>query len=157
MIRKYLEGKRIWKAKMAEPLRVRIVKASKDATIDEGVDTMGTFIASDTAAEKAMMQEMIRKNPKLNKHAKRLERKYHKKKRAVLSPGSNGKDHILEYKGYHAMITYDSEDGLFIGSIEGIKDSVNFHGSSMEEITDSFHRAVDTYLDVCRMAGKDPV
>lgn len=63
---------------------------------------------------------------------------------------------MLEYKGYHADITYDADDNLLVGSVFGIQDSVNFHGSSVSEITRSFHRAVDDYLKLCKETGKDP-
>ena len=35
---------------------------------------------------------------------------------------------MLEYKGYHAKVSFDEEDALFIGEVFGINDSLNFHG-----------------------------
>lgn len=63
---------------------------------------------------------------------------------------------MLEYKGYHADIKYDSEDDILIGSIFGINDSINFHGSSVPEITEIFHQSVDHYLDICERENKSP-
>ena len=41
---------------------------------------------------------------------------------------------ILEYKGYHASIEYDAEDNIFVGEVIGITDSLNFHGTSVDEV-----------------------
>lgn len=62
----------------------------------------------------------------------------------------------LEYKGYCAEIEYDAEDGIFIGEILGIGDSLNFHGHSMDELRDTFSQCIDNYLDLCRKVQKDP-
>ena len=63
---------------------------------------------------------------------------------------------MLEYKGYHAAITYDQEDDILVGCIFGIQDSINFHGSSVPEITEMFHKSVDNYLQYCKDIGKNP-
>ena len=42
---------------------------------------------------------------------------------------------ILEYKGYHASIEYDAEDNIFVGEVIGITDSLNFHGTSVDEVS----------------------
>ena len=41
---------------------------------------------------------------------------------------------ILEYKGYHAKIEFSSDDNIFIGSVIGINDSLNFHGTTVDEL-----------------------
>ena len=53
----------------------------------------------------------------------------------------------LTYRGYYAGITYDGNDKIMVGSVLDITDSVNFHGRNMAELTDSFHKAIDNYLD----------
>ena len=63
---------------------------------------------------------------------------------------------MLEYKGYHAEIAYDADDDILVGSIVGINDSINFHGSSIEEIAEIFHRSVDDYLEICNVEGRSP-
>ena len=42
---------------------------------------------------------------------------------------------MLEYNGYHATVTYDADDNLFVGEVFGISDSLNFHGSSIDELS----------------------
>lgn len=63
---------------------------------------------------------------------------------------------MLEYKGYHATITYDADDELFVGEVFGIADSLNFHGSSIEELKQTFAHSIDNYLDLCKQVGKVP-
>ena len=65
-------------------------------------------------------------------------------------------NNCMEYRGYHAAISFDAEDSIFVGSVLGIADSLNFHGENVAELTDAFHRCVDGYLDFCRELGKTP-
>lgn len=66
------------------------------------------------------------------------------------------KDNILEYKGYHAGITYDAHAGRLRGVISGIDDHVDFSSDKLEEIEQEFHSAVDDYLEFCKEIGKAP-
>lgn len=63
---------------------------------------------------------------------------------------------LLQYNGYHGTVGYSAEDNLLVGSVVGVQDSLNFHGSTLEEITQSFHDCIDEYLEVCRLLGKNP-
>ena len=63
---------------------------------------------------------------------------------------------MLEYKGYHAKVSFDEDDGLFIGEVFGINDSLNFHGRSVDELTTSFHDCIDNYLDACAKFHRSP-
>lgn len=63
---------------------------------------------------------------------------------------------MLEYKGYHATIEYDAEDELFVGEVFGITDSLNFHGSSINELKSTFSQCIDNYLELCKKVGKNP-
>lgn len=62
----------------------------------------------------------------------------------------------LKYRGYHGQIEFSAEDNLFIGHVIGIQDSLNFHGSSIDEITSSFHDCIDGYLEMCEAFGRVP-
>ena len=62
----------------------------------------------------------------------------------------------MEYKGYHATVEFDGEDGVLVGRIVGINDVIGFHAESIHEMTVAFHSAVDDYLDVCAKIGKAP-
>lgn len=63
---------------------------------------------------------------------------------------------MLEYKGYHAIIEYDADDNIFVGEVFGITDSLNFHGSSVDELTQMFHQSIDNYLALCEKINKAP-
>ena len=63
---------------------------------------------------------------------------------------------VMKYKGYHAAISYDADDRIFIGEVIGTTDSLNFHGSTPDELEASFKNCVDNYLDFCAQMGKNP-
>ena len=63
---------------------------------------------------------------------------------------------LLEYKGYHTAMTYDSDDDILVGRLIGITDVVGFHANDIAEFKEIFHRCVDDYLDYCTRIGKKP-
>ncbi|MEY8317141.1 type II toxin-antitoxin system HicB family antitoxin [Oscillospiraceae bacterium 50-58] len=63
---------------------------------------------------------------------------------------------MLEYKGYHAKIEFDAEDMIFVGEVFGVRDSLNFHGKSIDELTEMFHQTIDNYLELCAELGRQP-
>ena len=63
---------------------------------------------------------------------------------------------MMEYKGYHAFIEYDAEDNIFVGEVFGVADSLNSHGTNVEELRQMFEQSIDNYLDLCAKIGKDP-
>ena len=66
------------------------------------------------------------------------------------------KSDMMKYKGYRATIAYDEDDKIFVGEVFGVADSLNFHGSSISELEESFHNCIDNYIDLCAQAGKEP-
>lgn len=62
----------------------------------------------------------------------------------------------LNYKGYTAKIEFDPQDNILFGNIIGIRDTVGFHGESVNELKEAFHEAVDFYLESCKKAGRKP-
>ena len=62
----------------------------------------------------------------------------------------------MEYKSFKARVEFDTEDEYFVGHIAGINDIVGFHGMSVREVKAAFRKAVDDYLETCRLAGKTP-
>lgn len=63
---------------------------------------------------------------------------------------------VIKYRGYHGKIEFSEEDQMLIGSVIGIRDSLFFHGTSVEEITQSFHDSIDNYLEMCQSLGRSP-
>ena len=66
------------------------------------------------------------------------------------------KEPKLAYRGYTATVEYDEDDKLWHGTLDGIKDLVNFHAFEIENIEQEFHNAVDDYLGFCKEVGKEP-
>jgi len=60
----------------------------------------------------------------------------------------------MTYKGYAARVEYDDADGIFFGRVAGLRDGINFHGQTVDELRAAFRESVDGYLDVCARIGK---
>jgi predicted HicB family RNase H-like nuclease len=60
------------------------------------------------------------------------------------------------YKGYQAVVEFDADDRLFFGRVINTRDVIAFDGESVDELEQSFHAAIDEYLDDCAAVGKDP-
>lgn len=65
------------------------------------------------------------------------------------------KDTII-YKDFIGSVHYSTDDELFFGKVEGIDDSISFEGSSVDELNHSFHEAVEDYIELCEINGKEP-
>ena len=65
-------------------------------------------------------------------------------------------NNILEYKGYHTKIVFNSADFVLRGKIEGINDLVDFECEDVKDVEKEFHAAVDDYLQFCEEVGKTP-
>lgn len=63
---------------------------------------------------------------------------------------------MMEYKGYHAKIEFSAEDGVFIGKVFGITDTLIFEGETVAELTEMFHQTIDDYIMLCEESGKTP-
>ena len=66
------------------------------------------------------------------------------------------KSDMMTYKGYKAAIFYDKDDKIFVGEVFGIRDSLNFHGRSIDELENSLKDCINNYLDYCKQIGKEP-
>jgi len=63
---------------------------------------------------------------------------------------------MIEYNGYTAVIDFDSELKLFTGHVVDLRDEIYFEGDSVSALEASMRRAVDHYLDVCRIRAEEP-
>lgn len=64
---------------------------------------------------------------------------------------------VLKYKGFIGSVHFDAEDRTFYGKLEFINDLITFEGSTVGELENAFHEAVDDYLMLCKKAGKGPL
>ena len=58
------------------------------------------------------------------------------------------------YKGYRATIK--QSEGVFHGTLEGIKDTITFEGDTLEQAKNAFADSVEDYLDFCESRGEQP-
>jgi predicted HicB family RNase H-like nuclease len=63
---------------------------------------------------------------------------------------------LLEYKGYIGSVEFSSEDELFHGKLEGIRDLVSYEATDVDGLKQAFHESVDDYLATCEKINKKP-
>ena len=63
---------------------------------------------------------------------------------------------LIEYKGYHGSVHFDSKQEIFYGKVEFIRDLINFEASDAKSLLQSFRDAVDEYLEDCKILNKTP-
>ncbi|BCI68084.1 hypothetical protein AAJCM20276_27080 [Acetobacter aceti] len=62
----------------------------------------------------------------------------------------------MTYKGYHARVEFEPNDGVFAGRLAGINDIITFEADNVKGLEEAFHEAVEDYLETCQSIGKDP-
>ena len=62
----------------------------------------------------------------------------------------------MKYRGYSARVEFDQDDRIFIGRVIGLRDGINFHGVTVEELETAFKESVDNYLAACESLGQKP-
>ena len=65
-------------------------------------------------------------------------------------------DNLITYKGYYGSVQFDSDQEIFYGKVEFIRDLITFEASDAKSIIPSFRDAVDDYLDSCNLLNKKP-
>lgn len=65
-------------------------------------------------------------------------------------------NNTIEYKNYVGSVEFSEKDCVFFGKVLGIHSLISYEGSTAKELIDDFHNAVDTYLEECKQAGKNP-
>ncbi|MGN0228288.1 MAG: type II toxin-antitoxin system HicB family antitoxin [Muribaculaceae bacterium] len=64
---------------------------------------------------------------------------------------------MLKYKGYTGSVEYSDEDKCLFGKIQGLPGIlISYEGTTIEEITNDFHVAVDDYLESCKERDVEP-
>jgi len=62
----------------------------------------------------------------------------------------------IEHNGYIGSIEYSPEDKCFFGKLEMIDDLITFEATTADELEESFHNAVDEYIQTCKELGRNP-
>lgn len=64
---------------------------------------------------------------------------------------------MMQYKGYTAgPIDFDAEDGVFSGTVAGLRDVIHFEGTTAKELARAFRDSIDSYLKLCAENGQQP-
>jgi len=61
----------------------------------------------------------------------------------------------IKYKEFIGTVHFSSADDVFFGKIEGINDLVTFEGETVNKLKRAFKDAVEDYLELCDVAGKE--
>jgi predicted HicB family RNase H-like nuclease len=62
----------------------------------------------------------------------------------------------FEYKGYLGSAEVDVEDGVLVGKLLCIRDTITYSADAVQDLEKAFHEAVDEYLASCAAAGEQP-
>lgn len=63
---------------------------------------------------------------------------------------------MINYKGYFGQVSYDDTARIFHGEVIGLKDTITFQGTTVEELEKAFKDSVDDYLAWCKERGEKP-
>ncbi len=63
---------------------------------------------------------------------------------------------MIEYKDYHGSVHFDADERIFHGKIEFIRDLVSYEARDADSLIKEFQNAVDSYLNLCTSANKQP-
>lgn len=62
----------------------------------------------------------------------------------------------MRHKGYTAKIAYDDQAGALRGEVIDLSDDIHFSATSVRQLRQEFHAAVDAYLLDCATRGVQP-
>jgi predicted HicB family RNase H-like nuclease len=62
----------------------------------------------------------------------------------------------MQYKGYVGSVEFSENDGVLYGKVQGIRSLISYEGTTVQELLDDFHDAVDDYLALCEAEGDKP-
>jgi predicted HicB family RNase H-like nuclease len=63
---------------------------------------------------------------------------------------------VIEYKGYTGVFEFDESMDAFHGHVIGIRDTVTFVGTSVDELKEALADSVEDYLAFCAEGGQEP-
>ena len=65
-------------------------------------------------------------------------------------------NNTMEYRGYVGSVEFSEADQLLFGKVQGIRSLISYEGTTVSELIEDFHGAVDDYLTFCNAEGKTP-
>ena len=65
-------------------------------------------------------------------------------------------NNTIEYKGYIGSVEFSETNQILFGKVQGIRSLISYEGTTVSELIEDFHGAVDDYLELCSEEGKTP-
>ena len=65
-------------------------------------------------------------------------------------------NNTMEYKGYVGSVEFSEADRILFGKVQGIHSLISYEGTTVSELIEDFHGAVDDYLEHCLAEGVSP-
>ena len=65
-------------------------------------------------------------------------------------------NNTMEYKGYVGSVEFSEKDNVLFGKVQGIRSLISYEGTTVSELVDDFHGAVDDYLAACSDKDTEP-
>lgn len=65
-------------------------------------------------------------------------------------------NNTMEYKGYVGSVEFSETDQILFGKVQGIRSLISYEGTTVSELIEDFHGAVDDYLALCAATGSSP-
>ena len=62
---------------------------------------------------------------------------------------------FIEYKGYVGTIEYSPEDNVYHGRLLNTNDSINYDGTSIEELYMDYQGAVNFYIEIKKVIEEE--
>lgn len=62
----------------------------------------------------------------------------------------------MQYKGYVGSVEFSETDNVLYGKVQGIRSLISYEGTTVQELLEDFHGAVDDYLALCEEEGTKP-
>ncbi|MBQ3646636.1 MAG: hypothetical protein II960_08565 [Synergistaceae bacterium] len=57
---------------------------------------------------------------------------------------------MIRYNNYVGSVEFSETDGIFYGKVQGINSLISYEGTTISELIDDFHGAVDDYIELCK-------
>ena len=68
---------------------------------------------------------------------------------AKIGTGGTDMNNTMEYKGYIGSVEFSEADQILFGKVQGIRSLISYEGTTVSELINDFHGAVDNYLALC--------
>jgi len=70
--------------------------------------------------------------------------------------GNSPMNKQFEYAGYIGSAEVDTENAMLFGRLLFIRDAITYHATTVGELKEAFHEAVDDYIAACMEEGSEP-